>query len=792
MAQDILLVLNWWFWIQLIGLAAWPLSARFFRSYPDSGYTLSKGLGLILTAFINWWLVSIHVLRFSIVSIIVSIAIVAVASWFLRIDTFDRIRGFMKTGRRQILVTELVFFAAFLGFALIRMGNPDIAQTEKMPDFAFLTGIVTSDHFPPRDPWFADGTINYFYYGHYLIALMTKASGVATEYGYNLGVAFIFAMTLLNAAGVSIGLIRKLWYGVLGGLFVAFIGNLDCAIQLFSNLGKIISGESEFFPFGWFNWWMSSRVIVREGIDITINEFPFWSYILGDLHAHMNVVPISLVVLAIVLEVFRRSGTGLGILGTGKDAGFRLSVAAIVIGAIPCANTWDLPTYYTLMAAALLLGRQFAHPNGWISAGNPEESISIFSILMTPFTEFVGRLKRSISNGWRDKGWSEWLLACLAILTVFALSYLLYIPFHLNFTPAGTEGLRIVNPEQYTLARDFLTIYGFFFYCLLAFTATQALPFFTRLNQRMKPLAGVFMVAMFLTFLIGFQRLMIALCLCFLYLVLVIPMKRNDPDVKEKFFALALVITILLILLGCEFFYIKDAYGKTLERQNTIFKFYYQVWILCGISAAYAVYWIQNKTSRIFGNIWEPGFRILFLCSLMFPIVGSTVKTGNFRSFSEPSQYSRPTLDGMFYMTWQHKGDLEAIKWLRKNADPEERVLEATGPAFSHYGRISAGTGMATVLGWGNHENIWRDGSWKIVNERTAEVKKVYSTGTQGEIRAILDKYRIRYVFLGKLEREQYPDARPERFSFMEKVLEIKDSDQQMAYLFRYPETVGK
>ncbi len=790
MVQDVLLVVLWWFWIQVMGAVAWPLSARFFRSFPDSGYTLSKGLGLILTAFVNWFLVSLHILPFSMFSVIFSIGIVAAASWFLRADTAKLIRSFLKTSGKQIFLTEALFFMAFLGFSLVRMANPDIAQTEKMPDFAFLTGIVTSSHFPPGDPWFAGGTINYFYYGHYLVGLLTKLSGVAPEFGYNLGIAMIFAMTLLNAAGVSLGLIRKLRYGIMGGLFVALIGNLDCAVQFFSNLGEITSGAKKLFPFSWFNWWMSSRVIVREGVDITINEFPFWSYILGDLHAHMNVVPISLLVLAIVLEMFRQSGNGLDVLGSGKEKWFRLPIIAIVLGAIPCANTWDLPTYYGLMVAALLLGRQFIRPDGPVMLQDPAEPVSVIRLLISPLTEFLGRFRQSFREGWTNHGWSEQLQSWLAIILVVACSYLLYLPFHLNFDPAGTEGIRVVDSVQYTLAGDFLTIYGFFFFCMLPFAIALVFPRFQQLNERLKPLVSVALTGLFFALLIGFDRLMIALCLFFLFFVLVTPLRRDDPEMKEKFFTLALIVTILLILLGCEFFYIKDAYGKTLERQNTIFKFYYQAWIFCGIASAYAVYWLQNHAKRILTNTWEPGFRILFLCALMFPVVGSVVKTGNFRSFSESSQYSRATLDGMFYMTWQYSGDYEAIRWLRKNAEPRQRVLEATGPAFSHYGRISAGTGMATILGWGNHENIWRDGSWKIVNERTAEVKKVYSTGGESEIKGVLDKYNIDYVYFGKLEREQYPDSAPERFSFMEKVMETKDSsDQQMTYLFRYKNT---
>ena len=789
MAEGLLLVFKWWLLIQVMGLVTWPLAHRFFRSYPDRGYILSKGLGLILTGFLNWFLVSIHLFRFSRFSIWFAIACIALASWFLKVVPIRELFRFFKEQKRLVLTIEIVFLAAFIAFTLVRMGNPEIAQTEKMPDFAFLTGVVTSDYFPPRDPWYADGTINYFYYGHYLIGVLTKLAGTAPEYGFNLGVAVIFAFTLLNASGVAFGLIKKLRYGVLGGLFVAFIGNLDCAIQLFSSLSKILAGSQKFYPFNWFNWWMSSRVIVREGIDITINEFPFWSYILGDLHAHMNVVPISLIVLAIILEHFRHSATGLDGLGVGRDKWFRIVITAIVLGAIPCANTWDTPTYFALMVAAILLARQF-RPASQLLTATDQGEISVAKIIVSPLKELFNRILPKTLPGEKND-WKEYLLSWLGVVIIIVAALSFYAPFYASFHRVETGGLKIVNPNQYTLADDFLTIYGFFFYCMFPFVLALVYHRFTSLNERLKPLVGIALILFFFALFLAFDRFMIPFCLFFLFFTLAVPLKKDDPDIKEKFFALALCVMVLLVLLGCEFFYIKDAYGKTLERQNTIFKFYYQAWIFCGISAAYAVYWFQWKAPKTLSIVWEPVYRLLLICTLMFPFVGSVVKTNYFHGFTHPSSHTKATLDGIHYMSWQYKGDYEAIKWLKKHAGPKQRVLEATGPAFSHYGRISAATGMATILGWGNHENLWRDGTWKVIGVRSEEVKQVYTSNNPVKIREILDKYKIDFVFYGKLEREQYPGSSPTHFTFLEKVLEAGEADGNTSYLFRYSTSNG-
>ena len=770
-------LIYWWFVVVLIGFCALPLTRRFFLSYPNRGYILTKIVGLCGVCFVNWMLCSLHILPFSRISIIASILIILLLSLYLGRNDLSNILTFFKSNQSFVIFSELIFLFGFLAFGIIRMCNPDIASTEKMPDFAFLNGILSSTYFPPKDPWFFGGTINYFYYGHYHIAMLTKLTGVPPEYGYNLGIALLFALTLTTATGVTFGLIRKLSYGFLGGLFVAFIGNLDGINQL---LSKVLMGTEKFYPFNWFNWWMSSRVIVREGVDVTINEFPFWSYTLGDLHAHVNVVPFSLLVLGIILEFLRSSGLGKKTIGSGKDFTFRLLFAAIALGTIPASNTWDMPTYFTLMVAALIFGRQFIR--------QPQVG-SFGGFVISPVTEIWQKIRKSekVNLKKQELTWSEWASAIGCIVLVIALAVGLFFPYYHNFHPQGTQGLRVVDAIQRTLWDDFLTIYGFFFFCLITFIIVLLMPKISALNERLKPLIiASFGVIAFMLYLM-FGTFMVTLCLLVLLFILIFPFCPDGEDSKEKFFAVSLFLFVLLILLGCEFFYIKDAYGKSLERQNTIFKFYYQAWIFCGISAAYAVYWLREKTKGAWLYGWEIVFRLLLVSTLAFPIFGTTVKCNNFAALTNGNSYAKFTLDGIWYMSWRFKGDFEAIHYLRDHANKDDVVLEASGPAFSHYGRISASTGLSTIIGWANHENIWRDGTWKTVNEKVQATREIYTTRDVQRAKELLEKYSIDWIFVGGLEREQYKDADFEKFKSMAtKVIELKDSDNQMTYLYRF------
>ncbi len=777
MISGIMYIVHWWLLISIIGLLALPLTRRFFRSFPDRGYLLTKGIGLVAVCFFNWILCSLHILPFSLVSIATTLVIIACLSYFLTQEPLGEILRYFKENRPHVLFTELTFLGCFVFFGIIRMCNPDIASTEKMPDFAFLTAILNSEYFPPKDTWYHGGTINYFYYGHYQIALLSKLSGIAPEFTFNLGIAFLFAITFLNATSISFALTGRRGYAFMGGMFVAFIGNLDAIFQTFTQIGKVVFGNGQLYPFQWFNWWMSSRVIVREGVDITINEFPFWSYILGDLHAHVNVVPFSLAVLAISLEVLRSAGDGLSILGKGRDLYFRLFFVAIALGAIPAANTWDLPTYYSILTLTFVFGRQFFLKTSASTFG---------AMLLTPFRELSNLLKPGNAL---KKSWRNWATAMIIIVALIAVSFVLYSPYYANFDAKGTDGPRLVNPEQRTLIDDFITIYGFFFFCLISFILALVVPRFNELAPRLNVLILSAIGFLFIVSLVAFGTSMIAICILLLVLLLRVPLDHDDIHSKNKFFALSLLFVVLLILLGCEFIYLKDDYGKTLERQNTIFKFYYQAWIFCGLSSLYGVYWIREHVKAWWTDLWETSFRILFLFTLAFPILGTTVKCDHFAAFKPSNQYAKVTMEGIYYMSWRFPGDYQAIQYLKKNGKPSDTVLEATGPAFSHYGRISAATGMSTLLGWANHENIWRRGAWNQISERVNDTKEIYTTTDITKATQLIRKWGIRYIFYGGLEREQYPQANVQKFEgFMKKVIELTDADGKKTALYEFSE----
>ena len=162
------------------------------------------------------------------------------------------------------------------------------------------------------------------------------------------------------------------------------------------------------------------------------------------------------------------------------------------------------------------------------------------------------------------------------------------------------------------------------------------------------------------------------------------------------------------------------------------------------------VYWVREKLKARWISGWEPAFRLLLISSLAFPVFGTTVKCNHFAALKSANSYAKFTMEGIYYMSWRYKGRLCCNSiFEKKHAQRDDVVLEATGPAFSHYGRISASTGLDTLLGWANHENIWRDGTWKTVNVRSNEIKTIYTSSSIPQTKQIMDKYKIKYVMVG-------------------------------------------
>lgn len=486
------------------------------------------------------------------------------------------------------------------------------------------------------------------------------------------------------------------------------------AAALFTVFLGNLDGFREFLAadsIGQYNWWEPSRVIGRGD---TINEFPFFSLLHADLHPHVNALPFFMLMIASVMNIlFHR----------GKIPWYYFGYLAVLVGGLWILNPWDLPLSVVLLWLTLGL---------WTAQRRPPPRAAAL-----------------------------YLLAPLAVLLLDR--FLLYAPFHGSFESFSLGyGARVASTA---LGQMFL-VWGFFLFVLFSFLSIGILR--TGVSVSEEKLWAICLGAVFLVAAGGllFSNMVIVVTAAGLILAAAALLRRAREG--RASFVHLLVFVTFGILLGCEFFYVRDTYGEKLYRMNTLFKFYFQGWTLASIAAACALpaifSWLRSKGSR---RAWAAAFACLFTACLAYPVFATMVRTGGFRGAFD--------LNGIAYMAREHPGDYEAVMWIKENVEGAPVILEATKDPYAYYSRISSNTGLPTVLGWGNHEGLWRGGG--VADPRKRDVDEIYNT-TDTEVAArLLRKYDVRLVYVGELERQMYRPSGLRKFSsFMRPVWRGRDS----------------
>ncbi len=216
--STLLAIVWWWVVLTLLGWVAWPFAFWIFRPLRDRGYLLSRAFGWLLAGWILWWLASLDLAMNSVWNSWLTVAIVALFGLAAAIWQAKAMRAFLRENWGLLLAGELLFGLAYVGFVFLRMGNPDLWQLwfggEKFMEFAMLNGILRSPTFPPVDPHFAGGIINYYYFGLYLVAYLIKLTGIYAEVAFNLAIPSLFALTVVNAFAVAysaVGRANQFW-----------------------------------------------------------------------------------------------------------------------------------------------------------------------------------------------------------------------------------------------------------------------------------------------------------------------------------------------------------------------------------------------------------------------------------------------------------------------------------------------------------------------------------------------------------------------------------------------------
>lgn len=786
----------WYLLLTLLGWLTFPLAYRLFPALADRGYSLARAAGLLIWGYIFWLFASLGLTQNTIGGILFSLVILAGASlssfFFPQSEIENRkseIIEWFQSHFRYILTVEILFLIAFAFLAFIRAGNPELNGTERPMELMFLNAILRSPAFPPHDSWLSGYAISYYYFGYVLTAMLAKLTGVPATLAHNLMTSLIFALSTVGAYGILCDLLALLkpstddhqpstGLPLLAPLFLLLIGNLAGFLEALhqrgilwpSNLQPSIFNfwvwldikelsDAPTQPLGWMPqrylwWWRASRVISDTDLlhhaQEIIDEFPFFSFLLGDLHPHVLAIPFNLLAVAVALNLFLG-----GWRGEFNLFGFRLQVsktgfvfAALTLGGLAFLNTWDILAAGVLIVLAYVIFR--VREEGW--SWTRLEDAFIFGIpllisailLFLPFyfgfSSQAGGILPNLINPVR--GAQLWVMFAPLFIPVFA--YLAYLTF--GEKQIGNWKLAVLLAAGFTLL-----LWGFSW--LIGWLANFKDPIFAQqyfASQGVASLGELFRAASLrrLSYIGGLLTMLALLIPAAAFLT-----KDERGGMKEEqasfllpssSFIFLLIALAALLLLAPEFVYLRDQFGS---RMNTIFKFYYQAWLLLSIAAAFGAAILLQKLRGLADWVFRIGLVALLFMALTYPVLALANKTNNFKP---PFGW---TLDDFVRVQRENPGDAAAIEWLK--SAPDGVIVEAVGGSYTGYARISTYTGQAAVLGWPGHESQWRGGS-ALFASREDDVKLLYATSNWQTALDILKKYNVRYIYIGGLERSTY------------------------------------
>ena len=684
---------------------------------------------------------------------------------------------------------------------------------EKPMEFAYFNAVLKSGLLPPYDPWFAGGYLNYYYWGYFILAIPTRLTGIVPAVAFNLAVPLLFALTVTGAYSVVYNLAEgfrrsrrpaassqstvadieadpeyagdysvnpaegyskveravrsPITAGLTAALFVAVIGNLDGIVQLIQGVGRRLSeGGATVFA---FDFWRSSRMLPNQEsiepnlltfwlwnsgdlpkeISWHITEFPFFSFLFADLHAHMMAIPFTVLAVGLSLSL----AAGYRKLGWTWDLAVLVTLG-LAVGSLWLINSWDYPSF--LLLALVVAG--IAAYRGWDTAKGKTTAFALMAVI------------------------------------IVAVGLLGFLPFHQAVETFGTgvEATRWKTPLL-----NFLGIHGLFLAIIVTFLVWQARrPLYIVLGRsyglsyldkavetdayrrsfqrwlRVYALAGALLAVFF--GLAGYVTVAVTTVILALSgLAAWDAITSRERGQIYGVFPLVLTGLALGLIAGVDLVRVEDDIG----RMNTLFKYYLEAWVLLALASAFFLWRMWYDASfrpfpfDITRMVWFGFVAILVLVSLIYPVLGTQARVADrFNSLS-------PTLDGMAYMEeavhWERdqplelKWDREAVQWLQDNVVGSPVVLEAHTEQYRWGGRISKYTGLPTVLGWPWHQIQQRGPYGSEVHERARDIERIYASEDLALAHQLLAKYQVRYVVVGDLERIFYPGAGTGKFDIM-------------------------
>lgn len=679
----------WWILAGILGLLFQPLTARLFDTFTDKGWMFSKVIGILIPGYLTWFLVVIKALPFTGAACIgvTAVCVALMILWCFWDARRDRIT--LPEGQWNLVYwEEIIFLAMFLLWTYLAGFHPAAYGTEKFMDYGFMEAMMRSTTLPARDLWYSLEDINYYYGGQYFAVFLTKLTGTKVALTYNLMRTFVAGFLFVLPCSLVWQLLRDRMGkrltgkrrcapplgGLLAGVAVSMAGNMHYVIYAWirpwlADLGLVSKRDEYWFP-------DATRYIGHDPdvADKTIHEFPSYSFVLGDLHAHM--VNLLFVILLLgLLYAWMRWRRRWGDQGKlGKKQILReltqpgIWMAAFLLGVYQWTNYWDFVIYYVVIGGV---------------------------VLFTNIVVYEGKAREVLA------------VTALQAVEVVAVALVVALPFTLNFT-SMTQGVALA--ENHSRFYQLCVLWGLPTVLVFIYIVTL---FWGKTGRKVHKILSEIRV----------------------------------PDLYILILGLCAVGLILLP----ELVYVRDIYENGNARSNTMFKLTYQAYLMFGVSMAYIIVRFlavcRRKLMKAVGII---GLSLLLMTAGYF---GNAVRNW-FGEVWKPSLYQG--LDATNFLEMDFPEDAAAIRWLQANVEGSPVVLEADGLSYTEYERVSAMTGLPTILGWYTHEQLWRGNDTDDLNAKSMEIQEIYTSFDEWQVLSLIQKYDVSYIFVGSTERDKY------------------------------------
>lgn len=810
----------------IIGL---PLCMWFFKDFANGGYSLSKSIGLLSTSLLIWTLTYMKIYSFSQLFIILAMVIILVASLLPKKIRNNVVEKLNQNGViEHAFAEELLFSVVLVLLCYFKGMYPDINGQEKFMNFGFMMSMLKSNALPANDMWLAGEHINYYYYGQYIYSMIVKFNGINPNYAYMISMCTSIAIPFVSAYTIGfelIALARKQGArlpfaaqhiaGFLSSLTTIIFGNshsffydeqafgnglLKFLLRKGMNVGKIDSffypDSTRFIGHNPDSYIVDSVTgeVLSQG-DYTIHEFPFYSYLVGDLHAHvismMVVTLIAAFAIALVYKAtspsqYERSISSFITFKGGVEINTsifnktsflyelknlispELIAISVLLGIATMTNYWDFLIYFIFCAMTLLVFNITRSKDFCTVTSAAFFALDLVAILLFYMTMGENVILHAVLQiVLLGVGFlfcvtapSALTRTSLAMNFMFGVSTLIAVPFNLNFDMISNK---LAKTQDHTSLFQFLIVWGVHLIITIGFVIFVI---FTKnyvfVNGKKKRVVTNTPVEGYTNPIAKFFG------------------ERNLADV----FACGMTITGLIMLIAPEIFYVRDIYTSGYLRSNTMFKFTFAGFIILSLVMAYAVvrlFWFTNKNGEFSG--------VAFTISIVFALLLLIPAHYSYRSLEQRSgglsKSNFKTLDGTEYIANYRSGNItgnegnlidykNAIDWINSEIKGDPVIVEAYGSSYTDYDMVSAYTGLPTIFGWQTHEWLWRyhgivdeetdllvpDPDHNVfdlyIDPRHADVDKIYLSADVDEIKATLAKYDVSYIVSGPIEFETY------------------------------------